>query len=745
MAAVLGYADRQSLRAGEAIAFKVCCDGASTYRAEIVRLIAPEVLPGPDAPEFRFEAMASPADGEYEARHQDTPVGSYGLIQASPSFAAIGSFTLAAFLWPTTPGKGEQAVLGTWSRASGRGIGLHLDGDGAPMLVLGGGETISLGAALPARRWSFIAATYRARDRTVTLYQRQVETHHLDAADPMGRTVTAASKPLHGTGPLLIAAAAGGHWPDGRMRTVRHYNGKIERPTLLEGALTLTQLEALAKAGPARPAQRAAISDWDFSRGIDGERLVDRGRHRRHGKTVNLPTRAVTGSNWQGTRHDWQAAPEEYGAIHFHDDDLYDAGWQTSFRLSVPKTWKSGAYAARLTAGASEFWVPFFLRPARGAAKAKTAFLAPTCTYAAYANFRARVSGRWSELYHGRLTVLDSTDWLMQDYPEIGSSTYDVHSDGSLVIYSSMLRPVTNFRPTGRIYKFNQDMLILAWLERQGIAYDVVADDDLHREGIAALADYRCIITGSHPEYYTTAMLDGLEAFLGQGGRLIYLGGNGFYWRTAYHNTLRGVVEVRRAGQGFLGNNTEAESHMSFTGEVAGTWTRVGRPPQLIAGVGFITQGFDACEGYRLKRASRDPRAAFVFAGVEGEIVGDFGMLQNGAAGYEVDRADAALGTPVHALVLASSENHSNVYEISVPSFMDLVPKRAETAPDPIRADMVFFEIPGGGAVFSTGSIAWCGSLSARGYDNNVERITRNVLMRFVDAKPFIMPKPPSP
>ena len=51
MPAVLGYADRQSLRAGEAIAFKVSCDGAQRYRAEIVRLIAPQVLPGPDAPE----------------------------------------------------------------------------------------------------------------------------------------------------------------------------------------------------------------------------------------------------------------------------------------------------------------------------------------------------------------------------------------------------------------------------------------------------------------------------------------------------------------------------------------------------------------------------------------------------------------------------------------------------------------------------------------------------------------------
>ena len=52
----------------------------------------------------------------------------------------------------------------------------------------------------------------------------------------------------------------------------------------------------------------------------------------------------------------------------------------------------------------------------------------------------------------------------------------------------------------------------------------------------------------------------------------------------------------------------------------------------------------------------------------------------------------------------------------------------------------MFFETPGGGAVFSVGSIAWCGSLSWNGYDNNVERVTRNVLTRFIDPKPFVMP-----
>ena len=58
--------------------------------------------------------------------------------------------------------------------------------------------------------------------------------------------------------------------------------------------------------------------------------------------------------------------------------------------------------------------------------------------------------------------------------------------------------------------------------------------------------------------------------------------------------------------------------------------------------------------------------------------------------------------------------------------------------PDPlVRADMVFFETPGGGAVFSVGSISWFGALARNGYDNDVSRITENVVRRFLDPAPF--------
>ena len=52
-----------------------------------------------------------------------------------------------------------------------------------------------------------------------------------------------------------------------------------------------------------------------------------------------------------------------------------------------------------------------------------------------------------------------------------------------------------------------------------------------------------------------------------------------------------------------------------------------------------------------------------------------------------------------------------------------------------VRSDMTYFETPKGGAVFSVGSIAWCGCLAYNNYKNNVAKITGNVLNRFIRTK----------
>lgn len=57
-----------------------------------------------------------------------------------------------------------------------------------------------------------------------------------------------------------------------------------------------------------------------------------------------------------------------------------------------------------------------------------------------------------------------------------------------------------------------------------------------------------------------------------------------------------------------------------------------------------------------------------------------------------------------------------------------------EAPHDLVGAEMVLMSTPGGGQVFSTGSITFCGSLPWNEFDNGVARILQNVLSRFAGA-----------
>lgn len=88
--------------------------------------------------------------------------------------------------------------------------------------------------------------------------------------------------------------------------------------------------------------------------------------------------------------------------------------------------------------------------------------------------------------------------------------------------------------PAVGLWQFPADLHLIDWLNALNHQYDVVTDDDLDREGVDLLRAYNVVVTGSHPEYYSSSMLDAPESYVQDGGRLMYMGGNGFYWVTAY-------------------------------------------------------------------------------------------------------------------------------------------------------------------------------------------------------------------
>jgi N,N-dimethylformamidase len=742
---IMGYTDRLSVRPGDSIGFKVSCHGAARYHGSIVRLLAPAA--GKAAPPMRMEPVETGVTGTYPGRVQEIAIGSWGFVPAEDPLGTPHGLTLQAMIWPSLPGRGRQAIFGTWSEATRGGFGLELDETGALRLQAGDGAggtlALSTGTPLIQRTWYRIAVCFDRASGEVTLSQEPVERHGFVAQERVAVRQRLDFAPRGGTPGVSFAA-----WPiadglPGRaapFRTTCHFNGKIDRPRLASRALGDAELDQISALDVPAALADAVVGAWDFALDMATEAIRDRGPRGLDGRFFNMPARAATGHNWDGSEMDWKQAPAQYGAAHFHDDDLHDCGWDTDFTLTVPADLPSGVYAALLEAESASFQVPFYVRPPSGERRSSVAYLAATATYAVYANLKARLTTDIWEVSQGKLLVMDDIDQLLFDHP-LGLSCYDRHSDGSGVAYVSRLRPHTHTRTTGRLWNFTADLFIIDWLERVGLGYDLITDEDLHAEGATALEGYQVVVTGSHPEYYTTEMLDGLEAWLNAGGRLMYMGGNGFYWRVSHHPTAPGVYEVRRAEDGLRAWDAEpGEYYHSTTGEYGGLWRRQNRAPNRLAGVGFIAQGFDASSFYRRRPESRNPRAAFIFDGVESTLFGNYGIMGDGAAGMEIDCADPRLGTPAHALVLASSEEHSNVYELVNEEITISHNANGPLHNPAIRADMTFFETGSGGAVFSTGSIAYAGALCINGFDNDAARIATNVLRRFADPTPFARP-----
>ncbi len=724
---IVGYCDPLCVLPGQAVDLMISVGQAGQCQLEVVRLICGDL--STKGPGFSEEVLARPDNptggwpSTFEGRHQPITPGSSVEIDPAPWLDGLRSFTLQLLVYPTRPGVGRQVL----ARLAGFELALA-DGQAVPVLRVGldgsprpngpAGPAAPFGevateVALTARRWWRLTASFDAVSGRLSLYQEPLPTR--SPSDALLQRRASAATVVE----ALVGAGVGG----GALTFAASFDGRLETPMLFDQAVD-------PATGSIPPG--AAFARWDFSLGIGTTTVHDVGRYLLHGRTRQGPDRAVTGSRWDGTVQRWSDAPDHYGAIHFHRDDLTDAQWQPDLRWAVPQDLASGVYAFRVTGPDGDVdRTPFVVSPGPGQARARLALLLPTATYYAYANHRMTISG--AEFFPSRNRLRPEFEYI-RSHPEVGYSMYEYHDDASGVMQSSRRRPILNLKPGADGWAFSADTNLIAYLTQRGEAFDIITDDELHHQGQALLDHYAVVLTGSHPEYLSTAMHDAWQGWLAGGGRLLYLGGNGFYWRVAWSTEEPWVMEVRRAEDGTRGWIAEAgEYYHAFGGEYGGLWRRLGRAPNQLVGVGFAAQGFDRASAYRRNPQSIEGRAAWVFEGVDNEVFGDFGV-GGGAAGQEIDRYDARLGSPAHAVVLATSFDHSDEMLRTKEEFL----ATANLSEDPnIRSDVVFFEGPAGGAVFSVGSIAWYGALAHNGYDNDIARITDNVVRRFLDPAPF--------
>jgi N,N-dimethylformamidase len=726
---LIGYTDCLSVRPGESIEFKLSYQDSISSVDEQKR---PESAvnkenyvdswlsqsicadPNPKGPGIQER----PADDWYKRTkvaviQQEIRIGSHGITEPTNALCNASQVIIAARIFPTLKSESIQSVI------SYGALSLCIDSEGALACHIGA-RRVQCKQPLRLRQWVSVSLNLKrvGSDITVDVNWQEIQSGSGTSLAGQQNAHIAALEIdpiLAELQPIIIAGTQ-------KDAAVTHcFNGKIEAPSV-----TISEVDSSSN----------RTLEWDFSVNMSSRNVPDMHGELLPLKLVNYPTRAVTNSAWKGQEMCWRHAPELYSAIHFHEDDVVDFEWDTTFAWSVPENMPSGVYVMRISDGVHQDAMPFYVCAPKHKPAHKLCVLIPTFTYAIYGN-HARPD--WEPAWQERGSDYGAYPYNPAEYPGYGQSTYNYHSDGSGICHASHRRPLLNLRPgyitfgnadCSGLRHFQADSHLLAWLDAKNIGFDVITDRELHEEGLDALSGYEHVMTTSHPEYHTAETLDALTQYRDTGGHLSYLGGNGFYWRIALHPEQTDTLEIRRAEDGIRAWAAEpGEYYQAFDGQYGGLWRRNGRPPQALCGLGFSAQGQFNGSYYRKKPVGKELQ--WIFDGIDDDIIGNFGLSGGGAAGFELDRADVLLGTPENATVLATSENHGQDF-ILVPEEMltHLTTLPGVASKELLRADIIWFDVAGGGSVFSVGSITFCGSLPHNGFDNSISTLLQNVVQQ---------------
>lgn len=697
-----GYSDKLSVREGDKIQFYVSSYAKSNFTASVFRSICAD--PNPDGPGIIEEdASTFFPKTSYPSRIQDINPGSYARSVGKLQAQKFSALQIKSWFYPTLISEKPQ-ILFNWGL-----LKIFVDQNGLLSVSSNNLELISSPFNLKTHVWYQLDFSVLADGELKLTISSEIKscTGSVQSKIDVGLV-----EKLQSQNEFFQIAGC-------QENSGESFNGKIEAPKFI--------------------VNDDEIAAWNFEESIQslhvkasiGPDLV----------LKNSPTRGVTGQKWNGTEFCWKHEPSHYAAIYFHEDDIYDFGWEADFELVIPQGMPSGAYFMRLEAEGHYDCIPFFVCAALGKPKADLCLLISTFTYTIYGNHaRPDFSKDWVE----KTEKWNAYPHNPSHFPHYGLSTYNNHLDGSGICHASNKRVLFNFRPgfltfgstdCSGLRHLQADSHLITWLHRKGIDYDIITDDELDRDGFHAIKNYQAIMTGSHPEYFTESMLNALLNYRESGGNLIYLGGNGFYWRIARHLEDPSLLEIRRAEDGIRAWASEpGEYYNAFDGKYGGLWRRNARPPQKLVGVGFTAQGNFV--GMPYKRTCFDKKLDWVFEGVHEKILGDFGLSGGGAAGFELDRVDSKLGGDQDITILAQSFDLDGKFML-VPEeqLTHLTNVSGEPEINIKRADMVYFQVPGGGSVFSVGSITFCGSLPHNKFSNNISKILENVVKKFCAVK----------
>ncbi|MEM1306812.1 MAG: N,N-dimethylformamidase beta subunit family domain-containing protein [Pseudomonadota bacterium] len=379
MTPLAAYADRLSVRPGETVRFHGSGAAGVTPHAAIHRVVCAD--PNPAIGGVQTTNTGAPLTA-YELSPQRVPLGSFAEVGGAVGrLAQLEAFTVSMRVKCTRlpSGANASAIISSADGPDGGGASLVVALTSEGVISINGRDS---SVRLPVGDWSLIAISVDRGAKEVALSAGLIDGPRVTVFQ------TADDVAFHPTAPLRFASS-------GHAATVPTFNGLLERPMIFDRVLTADEIVRVDRTATER--EDGLVACWDFGRDMSSDRIVDIGPHALHGTLVNTPTRAVRGSRWTAREMNWRHAPDEYAAIHFHDDDVDDCAWPVVASFTVPDDFASGQYALMLEAEGATENVPFWVVPPKGRPTAKIAVLVSTFTYTVYGN-------------HARPGVVDGPD-----------------------------------------------------------------------------------------------------------------------------------------------------------------------------------------------------------------------------------------------------------------------------------------------------------------------------------------------
>lgn len=456
------------------------------------------------------------------------------------------------------------------------------------------------------------------------------------------------------------------------------------------------------------------------------------------------------------------------GAFHRTPEDCSVAGcgWPVMLEIPVDPDWPSGVYLLSLTAevpggGALSYDHLFIIRPGGGARDERLLLVAATGTWTAYndwggSNHYEGITGPGGDRFSPVLSLdrpfakgfvslpADAPRIPLKEPPALGAPLRYPHMEWAYANGYSKKYASAGWAQYERPF--------LCWLEEQGFSVDVVSGQDLHfRPEI--LDRYACILFVGHDEYWSWEMRDAVERYTERGGNVARFAGN-FLWQIRYED--RGRIQVcykyRAAGEDPF--RTSDRRHLTTTCWDAPVTGRPGAETFGLSGTRGIYAGWGGCAprgpgGFTVYRPDH-----WVFEGADlyyGDVLGASSRL----FGYEVDGVDLVVrdGLP-YATGVDGAPDSLEIVAMGLSTVFEadhgnggtpfIGAEDAAFLANELHGDaspqmldrykrgcgMIATFTRGAGCVFNAGSCEWVAGLIDR--DPQVERVTRNVLARFL-------------